>query len=102
VHGVKVYVESRPGEPRSKGIRIWCDNLEHFGCSNSRKLKLDTAIFGPMAAFSYLGAWLSQNLDMAHDAHAKYKPSRAEVERYRESRAWKCVDKPIRSHICPA
>ena len=80
-------VESRPGEPRSKGIRIWCDNLEHFECNNFRKLKLDTAIFGPMAAFSYLGAWLSQNLDMAHDAHAKYKPSRAEVERFRESRA---------------
>ena len=84
-HG-KDYIESRRGKPRLKDIQGWCHNLELFGCGKVRNIKFDTAIFGPMAAFSYLGAWLSQNLDMAHDAHAKYKPSRAEVERYRESR----------------
>ena len=42
--------------------------------------------FGPMSAFSYLGAWLSHNLDIAHDVHAKYKSTRAEIELYREGR----------------
>ena len=82
-HG-KDYIESRRGKPRLKGIRVWCDNPEHLGCSKVRNIKLDTAIFGPIAGFSYLGAWPSQNLDMAHGAHAKYKPTRAEFELYRE------------------
>ena len=79
-------MESRPGEPRSKRIRVWCDNLDHLGCNKSRNLKLDTAIFSPMAVFSYLSAWLSQNSDMALDAHAKCKPTRANIELYRDGR----------------
>lgn len=64
-------------------LSVKCPNAAHGRCNKSRSLALDVEVFGPRAAEAYLGAWL-QKADMPEGAHARYKPTRAEMRAYLE------------------
>ena len=83
----KIYGQTVTFEPAVAGrynarLRLACDNPAHGSCGRSRSMNLLVAQFGNLAPVAFLGAWLKQSFLMDEGAHARYTPSRADMEQF--------------------
>lgn len=67
-----------------KRLRVSC--CAHEGCSTSRSVALDVETFGVRSAEYYLATWLHQASSMSAAAHRKWRPVRADIRAYLDSR----------------
>ena len=65
------------------GLRIQC--FKHPGCKKYRSINYDPFAMGPRAAVFYLGAWAS--MDLPAGEHQRAKPTKANVQAYRDGLA---------------
>lgn len=82
VDGQRAYVETHVGQPKSKGVRIHCNNPSHVGCNKFRRLHIDRAEFGHDCVVAYLGAWLQRSGELDLRGHQQLKPSRIQMWEY--------------------
>jgi hypothetical protein len=82
VAGQRAYVEQHAAQPRSKGVKIWCNNPSHVGCNKFRRLHIDRTEFGRDCVTAYLGAWLRASDTFNQRGHQKFKPTRAQMWEY--------------------
>ena len=66
----------------NKGLRVYCPNAEHPGCSRDRSIHLWEEHFGAIAAEKYLELWLSRSTPMTFQQHREWRPSLRELRQY--------------------
>jgi hypothetical protein len=67
-----------------QGLRTLCST--HDACKCFRSFNVDVESFGPDAAALFLEVWISKAAELDRAAHRKYKPTRADIRQYLQSR----------------
>lgn len=82
-------VEMRPKwhQNSGDGYIVVCPNPAHTNCEKYRKKDVDVDVHGPDAPRLYLGAWLARAFSQSEKTHKAYRPSRADVQKYKAERS---------------
>jgi len=78
----------KAGEKPSLSLEVSCPNQAHRvdgGCTCSRRVNLDVAVFGPDASVYCLGTWLLGAFERPKHQHHKWRPSRLDVREHKET-----------------